>query len=95
MSETILEQLQSLLAKQTSGTGWNNPAPSVAGLAVPVKINTPKGEIRCYLSLPAESAASPDAILTALQALDSAGFPLDFWQRDSGWKKPYRKGGWA
>lgn len=59
--------------------------PSITGVAVPVKIQTPAGSIRVYFSLPAECAASPEALMSALEALSAAGLPLDTWSgRESG-----------
>jgi hypothetical protein len=46
---------------------------------VPIKVQTPAGSIRVYISLPAECGATPDALMTALEALAAAGLPLDTW----------------
>lgn len=70
--------------------GWSQPAPTpaavgITGVQVPVKIETPNGAIRIYLALPAEAAATPQALMGAIEALAGMGIPLDFFGgRDSG-----------
>jgi hypothetical protein len=54
-------------------------APIINGVAVPVKVQTPAGSIRLYFSLPAECAATPEALMAALESLAAAGLPLDTW----------------
>ncbi len=96
MTDTVSPDLMSQLAAQLAAiqqkpaaTGWNVPAmaaPTIQGIAIPIKVQTAKGEIRLYLQLPAECAASPETIMQTLQALDAQGLPLDMWQpRSSGW----------
>ncbi|TCT21183.1 hypothetical protein [Thiobaca trueperi] len=92
-------------APAPSASAWANAmpalsaAPTINGVAVPVKIQTPAGSIRVYLSLPAECAASPDALMSALEALAAAGLPLDTWSgaRESGsaWGNSRSNGGWS
>jgi len=96
MSDTNqLAQLQALLAQAQqpsvpAATSWAPPPPaatglSVTGVAIPIKIQTPIGDVRVYLQLPAECGQSPQALLGAVQALSNAGLPVDAWQpRDSG-----------
>ena len=100
MSETIpstsdlLTQLkEQLAAVHKTTSGWNTPAVAtpVQGIAVPIKVSTPKGEIRLYLQLPAECASGPDVIMQTLQSLDQQGYPLDVWQSKTSWGN---KGGW-
>jgi autotransporter translocation and assembly factor TamB len=92
-SSDLLAQLQAQLAAVQKPIGWNTPAVTtpVQGIAVPIKVTTPKGDIRLYLQLPAECAAGPEVIMQTLQSLDSQGYPLDVWQSKSSWGN---KGGW-
>lgn len=118
--QTQLAALQAQMAALAHGTpttapglaGWAAPtlAPppaAIVGVSVPVKIQTPAGSIRVYLSLPAEAGASPAALMAALEALAAAGLPLDTWQpsqsggndswggaRNSGWNRDRNAGGW-
>ena len=66
---------------------WAAPAVSAApvinGAAVPIKLQTPQGSLRVYLSLPAECAATPQALMSAIEALAALGLPLDTWQPKS------------
>ena len=89
----LLTALQGLL-KQAAPTapaaaGWSQPQPApalVQGVGVPVKIGRGRGTIRLYLWLPADCAASPQALNTALDELERAGLPLDTYEpRESGW----------
>lgn len=91
------------LAKQPQGSGWasmgqqqQGPVP-IIGVSVPVKIQTPDGSCRIYLHLPAECAATPSALLAALESLAQSGVPLDIWQqsesRGGGWGSQRQSGG--
>lgn len=111
MADDIQNQLAALLAQaqqnqpQAQPSAWSKPQPqtAIAGVSVPISIETPKGKIRCYLSLPPECGSNPDALLAALAELDAAGYPLDIWQRDQssgggGWNRGgggYNGGGWG
>ncbi|MCU0807926.1 MAG: hypothetical protein MUC53_08310 [Candidatus Contendobacter sp.] len=108
-----LAQLQALLAQaqpqpattQPAASGWAQPAtPPVAaglpitGISIPVKIDTPLGSVRVDLHLPAEFAASPQALQAAVQLLSNAGLPVDAWQSRSqgGWgNSGGSSGGWG
>lgn len=99
----LMQQLAAQLAaiqqqKPAAATGWSTPtttAPAIQGVAVPIKVSTARGEIRLYLQLPAECTASPETIISTLQALDAQGMPLDFWQpKSSGWGDSSSGGGW-
>lgn len=97
-SNELLASLQALLAKAggnptaPAAAGWNQPAPAapaalIQGVGVPVKIGRGRGTIRLYLWLPAECAASPQALNAALDELERAGIPLDVYEsRESGWQ---------
>jgi hypothetical protein len=87
-----LAQLQALLAQAQSTTpapaaGWSQPAPApvssgipITGISIPIKIDTPLGSVRIDVFLPAECAASPQALQAAVQLLYGAGLPVDAWQ---------------
>ncbi len=87
-------QMAALRPAAPAASPWGAPAapgaaPVINGVSVPVKIQTPAGSIRVYFSLPAECAATPDALMSALEALAAAGLPLDTWSpKDNG-------GGWG
>lgn len=94
----LSEKLSQLLnaVQQQSNPQQANPwakaaAPAVATIQtvnVPISLETPRGKIRLYLSLPGEVAATPDSLLAALAGLDAAGYPLDIWEGrrgSSGW----------
>jgi hypothetical protein len=73
-----LAQLAALL--QSLG-GRAAPAPvSIVGVSVPIKLQTPHGSVRAYLSLPAECGATPNALLAAIDSLVAVGMPVDSWQ---------------
>lgn len=55
------------------------PSVPIAGVAVPLKLQTPIGSIRVYISLPAECAANPDTLMNTLETLAAADWPLDAW----------------
>lgn len=93
--------------------GWAAPAAApaqaqIAGVSVPVKLQTPQGSLRCYFHLPADVASSPDALMAAIGALAAAGVPLDVWQPQGqggggggswgggggGWNRGGNNGGW-
>lgn len=101
MPDEIQNQLAALLAQvqqnqgQPQQSAWTRPQPqtAIAGVSVPISVETPKGKIRCYLSLPAECGANPDALMAALAELDAAGYPLDIWNRDQGGGNWNRGGG--
>lgn len=108
----LMAQLAAQLAaiqQKPAASGWSTPtttAPTIQGVAIPIKVQTARGEIRLYLQLPAECATSPDAIMSTLQALEQQGLPLDFWNRGgvgwgdgggSGWNRGSgygNRGGW-
>lgn len=93
---TITPDLLAVLQAQLAATqkpiaaGWGQPtqATPIQGVAVPIKVQTPKGSLRLYLQLGPEVAANPESIMAAIQALDAQGYPLDTWQ-------PQGSGGWG
>ena len=85
-----MAQLNELLAKvqqqaQPVTNGWTQPAPqstalNIQGVGVPVSIQTPAGKVRCTFWLGAEHAATPTALMSALETMVNLGLPVDAWQ---------------
>ena len=88
-----MAQLNELLLKvqQQAGTpaaptsAWSQPAPhstalNIQGVGVPVSIQTPAGKVRCTFWLGAEHAATPTALMSALETMVNLGLPVDAWQ---------------
>ena len=94
----LLAALQAQLAgmqqqQPAAATGWTQsqqsaPAGLIQGAAVPVKLDTPLGSVRVYLSLPAQCTESPQALLAAIESLHNMGLPIDAWQ-------PKESGNWG
>lgn len=87
-------QNQGAIAAPAVG-GWGKPAvqpaaAEVLGVSVPIKMDTPIGQVRLYLNFPASAASSPAALLGLLEQLSAAGVPLDTWQ-----PKERESGGWG
>lgn len=84
--QAALLALLSQAQQQPAGAGWQQPQmqlsamPAVNGVAVPLKLQTPIGDVRVYLQLGPEAAANPQALQSAIQALANAGLPVDAWQ---------------
>ncbi len=80
-------QMAALRPAAPAASLWGVPAvmaaPVINGAAVPIKLQTPAGSLRVYLSLPAECAATPQALMSAIEALAALGLPLDTWQPKS------------
>lgn len=88
----MLQALQALLAQQqqpAQAGGWAQQQPAalqITGISIPIKVETPMGSVRVDLHLPAECGQSPQAIMGAIQALATAGYPVDAWQpKSQGW----------
>lgn len=103
-SPEMLAALQALLAQAqqqpvpAAGGGWAQPQPTAAlqitGISIPVKVETPIGNVRVYLHLPAECGQSPQALMGAIQAIANAGYQLDVWKpKDQGWGNGSGSGG--
>lgn len=84
-----IAELNALLAKvqqQAAPTSaWQQPQPTVSalniqGVGVPVSVQTPEGKVRCTFFLGAEHAATPEALMSALETMANAGIPIDAWQ---------------
>ena len=86
-------QAQLATAQKPLTSAWGQPTltQTPQGMAVPIKVQTPKGSLRLYLQFGPEAAASPDSIMGLIQALDAQGYPLDTWQKSSDWGT---SGGW-
>lgn len=97
----LQSQLAALRPAPSAASPWASAAPAPAqilGVSVPIKVWTPAGSLRVYLSLPAESAASPAALNAALESLAAAGLPLDTWEgKSSSWggHSKSNRGGWS
>ena len=98
----LLQQVTSLLNQSSQNpalAGWaqqqpQQPASLISGVAVPVKLQRGRGNLKILLMLPAECASSPSAIHAALDQLESAGIPLDVWEpKESGWGNS-KSNGW-
>ncbi len=89
-----IAQLNDLLAKvqqqvgtpATQQSAWSQPAPqsaalNIQGVGVPVSIQTPAGKVRCTFWLGAEHAATPTALMSALETMVNLGLPVDAWQQ--------------
>lgn len=100
-----LQALAGLLAQvqaQQPTPGWQQTATAAPaeclGVSVPIKVDTPAGQIRCYLNFPATAASSPAALLALLQQLHATGLPLDTWQpkeSGGGWSGNSSRGGYS
>lgn len=90
-----------------SAAGWTQPQlqlsamPAVNGVAVPLKLQTPIGDVRVYLQLGPDASANPQSLLAAIQGLANAGYPVDAWQPrnqdgGNGWgNSGGNSGGWG
>lgn len=89
-----IAQLNDLLAKvqqqaaptNQTQSAWQQPQPStsalnIQGVGVPVSVQTPAGKVRCTFFLGAEHAATPQALMAALETMANAGIPIDAWQQ--------------
>lgn len=89
MQAALLALLSQAQQQPAAAGGWQPQQPAqlpITGISIPVKVETPIGSVRVDLHLPAECGANPQAILSAIQALANAGYPVDAWQRkESGW----------
>jgi len=102
----MLAALQAQLAAlqrqaPAAASPWQQPpaAPTaIVGVSVPIKVQTPAGSVRCYLALPPEAAATPAALMAALESLAAAGVPIDAWQpsgdKGGSWGNRSSQGGW-
>ena len=100
LSRLLKEAVDSMDQGGEESSGWAapkdkaGPAPFL-GVAIPIKVETPNGSLRCYLSLPPEVASSPEAFLGAIRKLIDMGFPVDLYQpkQDGGWNRNGGGGG--
>lgn len=97
--QNVMQQLAEMKAQQsatsattTPVTGWQQqPQPQagpqqILGVAIPLKIDTPNGSLKLFVSLPAEVMQSEQSLMSAIEGLVNAGLPVDFWQsKSSGW----------
>ena len=81
----LLLTVQKQAQAQPAASGWSQPAPqstalNIQGVGVPVSIQTPAGKVRCTFWLGAEHAATPTALMSALETMVNLGLPVDAWQ---------------
>jgi len=86
----LLKQLQQAgAASAPNPIGWQpqvTPIQQPTGISIPISHETQFGRIRIYMHFGPEAGSDPNTLNNLLQALHSAGFPLDFWQsQSSGW----------
>lgn len=99
LGEQLEELAEALGAKVTfpnggGGGSWaKKPEPAVTGflgVSVPIKVQTPRGSVRAYISLPPEVLSSPEGFLDAIARLVDMGIPVDIYENRSGGEG----GGW-
>lgn len=83
--ENAIKSMQNGDNDDSSVSGWKAPASKPVnapflGVSIPIKVETPQGSARCYLSLPPEVAASPETLLGAIKQLLDMGIPVDLYQ---------------
>lgn len=98
--QSVMQQLADMKAAQTAATQAASPAATdwqqqpqpqagpqqILGVAIPLKIDTPNGSLKLFVSLPAEVMQSEQSLMAAIEGLVNAGLPVDFWQsKSSGW----------
>ncbi len=104
-NKALANMLKQAVEQMESGeteNGWAAPASKPVnapflGVSVPIKVETPQGSARCYLSLPPEVAASPETLLNAIKQLIDMGIPVDLYQpKENGWNQNRggNGGGW-
>lgn len=82
----LLQTVQQQAAPaQPTTSAWQQPQPTtsalnIQGVGVPVSVQTPEGKVRCTFFLGAEHAATPEALMSALETMANAGIPIDAWQ---------------
>ena len=92
-----IQQLNELLAKvqqqaapigaTVTTSAWTQPQPTTVlnfqGVGIPVSIQTPAGKVRCTFWLGAEHAATPAALMGAIETMVNLGLPVDAWQQQN------------
>jgi hypothetical protein len=102
LNDLLLRVQQQPQPAQPATNGWSQPAPqstalNIQGVGVPVSVQTPAGKVRCTFWLGAEHAATPAALMAALETMANAGIPIDAWQqKESGgnWGNSNNNGGY-
>lgn len=105
MSDTN-QSLQQLLGNMQPANPMND---LLQGVNVPIKIQTPMGECRCYVTLPGEVLQNQQMLGNAIMALQNMGYQVDTWQprnqynngggnwnnqNGGGWNRGGNGGGW-
>lgn len=84
LNELLLKVQQQ--AQPAATNGWTQPTPqstalNIQGVGIPVSIQTPAGKVRCTFWLGAEHAATPQALMGAIETMVNLGLPVDAWQQ--------------
>lgn len=93
------------LTESKNGRGWGDDDPEnlqensgIGGVSIPINVPTPKGKLRCYVTLPADVLTSRKTFLNALLGLMEMKLPLDFYRDKKDWDKDRdngsNRGGW-
>lgn len=100
LGEQLAELAEALGAKITfpngegGGSAWaKKPEAAMTGflgVSVPIKVQTPRGSVRAYISLPPEVLATPEGFLDAIGRLIDMGIPVDIYENRGGGEG----GGW-
>lgn len=84
----LLAKVQQQAAPAQTVSAWQQPAPTTAlnfqGVGIPVSVQTPAGKVRCTFWLGAEHAATPAALMSAIETMVNLGLPVDAWQQQQG-----------
>lgn len=74
---------------ESNGGGWGKRRPTAdvgfLGVSIPIKVETGKGSLRCYISLPPEVLASEDSFMEAIGRLIEMGLPVDIYEGRGGY----------
>lgn len=94
----LLAALQGQLRAAQPASGWAQPqtaVPVIDKINVPIKMQTPIGEVRVGLEIPiTPEIATPEGIMSILQWLQSQGMPIDAWQNRQ-WNNRNGGGEWG
>lgn len=84
--------LDELVKQRLAGNGAEAPGPKWGGesaeippfasVAIPIKVETPFGPVRCYVALPPEACANQEALVGAIARLKDMGMFIDTIRSD-------------
>jgi hypothetical protein len=86
--QTVQQQANAPIGSNAPpANGWQQPAPAAnlnfMGVGIPVSVQTPAGKVRCTFWLGAEHAATPAALMSAIETMVNLGLPVDAWQQQN------------